>query len=481
MEIRSGIPVGRAVDALVIPWFDDSPPAGEWWEEAAGRWLEDSGTRSEGSAWIRLGAAETPDVFIVRLQAGERPAAESCRRAAGAGVRAARQRGLKSVGVRVPDGADEDTWQAAAEGLMLGDWRYEGLRDANGRRAAPDTRVLYAAGSTSSGIRAAVRRGSVLAEAQNVTRELVTLPGNMATPAHLAAAAERLGREHGFRTEVRGRDRLEEEGFGALLAVARGSVEEPCFIEMEHAGEGGDPVVVVGKGVTFDAGGISLKPASGMEDMKYDMAGAAAVLGILAAAARLDIPQRVVGLVPATENLPAGNALKPGDVVRGLSGKSIEIINTDAEGRLILSDALTYAQRLAPKAIVDMATLTGACVIALGHHAVAVLTASGGLAEELSAAGEVTGERTWPLPLWREYRSQLDSDIAEIKNTGGRAAGTITAGWFLRDFVADDVRWAHLDIAGTAWAKEAHGWQPKGATGVGVRLVHEWLRAGERG
>ena len=324
-----------------------------------------------------------------------------------------------------------------------------------------------------------MRRGRVLAEAQNATRELVTLPGNVATPRYLAAEAERLAGEHGFRVEVRDRKRLEEEGFGGLLTVARGSVEEPCFIEMEHEGSGGDPVVVVGKGVTFDAGGISLKPASGMEDMKYDMAGAAAVFGVMIAAARLDIPQRVIGLVPATENLPAGDAVKPGDVIRGLSGKSIEVINTDAEGRLILSDALTYAQRLDPVAIVDMATLTGACVVALGHHAVAVLANDRGIADELSEAGEATGERTWPLPLWKAYRAQLDSDIADIKNIGGRGAGTITAGWFLREFVSDDVPWAHLDIAGTAWAKEARGWQPKGATGVGVRLVHEWLRVRE--
>ena len=211
--------------------------------------------------------------------------------------------------------------------------------------------------------------------------------------------------------------------------------------------------------------------------MKYDMSGAAAVIGIMVAAAALGIPQRVIGLIPATENLPSGNAVKPGDVIRGLSGKSIEVINTDAEGRLILSDALTYAQRLSPRAIVDMATLTGACVIALGHHALALLTPSDELAEQLRTAGETADERVWRLPLWSEYRKQLDSDIADIKNTGGRPAGTVTAAWFLRDFVDDGVEWAHLDIAGTAWAEEARGWQPKGAVGVGVRLVHEWLRA----
>ena len=477
VEIRSKIPAAREVEALVVPWFDDAPSTGEWWEEAAEQWLERRAASGEASAWVRLGAADMPDVFVSRVSAGERSAAESCRRAAGAGVRAARERGLASVGFRVPDGAEAAVWQASAEGLELGDWRFDGLREKKGLTEPPETRLLHAAEPASAEARAAVQRGCILAEAQNATRELVTLPGNTVTPRYLAETAERLGREHGFRTQVRGRDELEGEGFGALLAVSQGSVEEPCFIEMEHEGEGGAPFVVVGKGVTFDAGGISLKPASGMEDMKYDMAGAAAVLGILTAAARLELPERVIGLVPATENLPSGTAVKPGDVVRGLSGKSIEVINTDAEGRLILSDALTYAQRLEPAAIIDMATLTGACVIALGHHAVAVLTASDGLADELAAAGRMTGERTWPLPLWKEYRVQLDSDIADIKNIGGRGGGTITGGWFLREFVADDVRWAHLDIAGTAWSEKAHGWQPKGATGVGVRLVHEWLRA----
>ena len=477
VEIRSGMPDPGEVEALVVPWFEGAPSSGEPWEEDAERWLARRPRSGEASGWVRIGAADAPDVFVARLSPAERPVAESCRRAAGQGVRAARARGLGSVAVRVPEDSDEAVWQAAAEGLELGDWRYDGLRESKGRTAPPETRLLVAAGAMPAGARAAARRGRILAEAQNATRELVTLPGNTATPRYLAESAERLGREHGFRTRVRGRDEMEAEGFGAVLTVSQGSVEEPCFIEMEHEGGGGAPFIVVGKGVTFDAGGISLKPASGMEDMKYDMAGAAAVLGILTAAARLDVPQRVIGLVPATENLPSGTAVKPGDVVRGLSGKSIEVINTDAEGRLILSDALTYAQRLEPAAIIDLATLTGACVVALGHHAVAVLTASDGLADELAAAGDVTGERTWPLPLWKEYRALLDSDIADIKNIGGRGAGTITGGWFLREFVAEDVRWAHLDIAGTAWASKASGWQPKGATGVGVRLVHEWLRA----
>jgi leucyl aminopeptidase len=274
---------------------------------------------------------------------------------------------------------------------------------------------------------------------------------------------------------VWGEDKLREAGFGGLLAVARGSEQEPQFIILEHTGEGGDPYVVVGKGVTFDAGGISLKPASGMEDMKYDMAGAAAVLGILEAAARLRVPERLIGLIPATENLPSGTALKPGDVIRGESGKSIEVVNTDAEGRLILSDTLSYSQRLGPRAVIDLATLTGACVVALGHQAIGLMSTSDALSASLYSAGVRTGERVWRLPLWPAYRRQLDSDLADLKNAGGRPAAAITAGSFLQAFVGE-TEWAHLDIAGTAWAEEASGYQPKGATGVGVRLVLEWLR-----
>jgi leucyl aminopeptidase len=476
MEIRSSVPLSRDVDALVVPWIDDVATSNEWWEEPAKKWLEENRTNEGRAGWVVLGREDRPDLFLVSIAPTTKPIEESVRQAAGQGVRAARELGLRSVAVRVPDGAELSIWQAVAEGLVLGDWSYDALRDSKGQHAAPKIRVLCTESEPVEGATDAVKRGQVLAEAQNLSRELVTLPGNVATPQYLATVARRLSGELGFQATVWGPDKLREEGFGALLAVAKGSVEEPCFLILEHAGQGGDPYVVVGKGVTFDAGGISLKLAKGMEKMKYDMGGAAAVFGILAAAARLDIPQRVVGLIPATENLPSGSAVKPGDVIRGLSGKSIEVINTDAEGRLILSDALTYAQRLSPKVIVDIATLTGACVVALGHHAAGLMSPSDKLAEELLKAGKTSGERTWRLPLWSEFRSQLDSAIADIKNTGGSAGGTITAGWFLRDFVDDEISWAHLDIAGTTWANDARGWQPKGATGIGVRLIHEWLR-----
>jgi len=482
VQVRAGLPETRDVEVLAVPWFEEAAETGEWWEAPAAAWVErrKAGGATRPSGWVTIGSEARPDLWVSRVSREGGPETAAIRATAGEAVRAARERGAGSVGVVLPaDLADASAaGQAAVEGLLLGDWEYDGLRDAKRRTPAPGTRIVYVRSEEPGAEREAwLARGHSLARAQNTARELIALPGNVVTPRHLAETAKELGERHGFSVQAWGKDKLRAEGFGGLLAVAKGSAEEPFFLILEHPGAGGDPCVVVGKGVTFDAGGISIKPAQGMEDMKYDMSGAAATIGTLVAAAELGIPQRVVGLVPTTENLPSGTAVKPGDVIRGLSGKSIEVINTDAEGRLILSDALTYAQRLSPAAIVDLATLTGACVIALGHHAIGLMTPSDALASALIEAGERSGERPWRLPLWREYRKQLDSDIADIKNTGGRPGSAITAGWFLSEFVEDGVEWAHLDIAGTAWAEDARGWQPKGATGVGVRLVHEWLRA----
>jgi len=263
---------------------------------------------------------------------------------------------------------------------------------------------------------------------------------------------------------------------GALLGVAQGALkdEPPRFIVMEYMPNGAKeaPIVFVGKGITFDSGGISIKPADGMEKMKYDMAGAGAVIGAMRAVASLQLPINVVGLVPTTENMPGGDAIHPGDVLKSMSGITIEVINTDAEGRLILADALTYAERYKPRAVVDLATLTGACVIALGNTAIGLMTNNDELGERVRAAGERAAERTWKLPMWDEYADQIKSDIADIKNSGGRAAGTITAAHFLAKF-AKSYPWVHLDIAGTAWEEKGKAYVPKGATGIGVRLLVE--------
>jgi leucyl aminopeptidase len=300
------------------------------------------------------------------------------------------------------------------------------------------------------------------------------LPGNVATPTYIANQARELAQRHGFEVTVLDKASIVREKMGALLSVAQGSAEEPRFIALEYKGSDAAPVVLVGKGVTFDSGGISIKPAQNMEDMKYDMSGAAAVLGTFEALGRLKPKVHVVGLIPSTENMPSGTAVKPGDVVTSHLGKTIEVINTDAEGRLILCDALSYARRYQPAAVVDIATLTGAMVVALGHTATGVMGDDEKLIEELRAAGDKAGERIWPLPLWEDYRDLMKSDIADVKNSGGRPAGSISAGWFLKEFV-DGFPWAHLDIAGTAYTERDEPTRVKGPTGMGVRLFTEFL------
>jgi len=490
VELARGDAGDLEVDVLAVPVRRggglDGPAAevDRWSGGALARALGEERFRGKDDEelFLPLGEASRPHVLAVGV-GEDPPGPEALRRAAGRAVREARRRRAGSLGFTVPgphgSGAAEDRIEAAAQGLVLGDWAYDELRspDREGERPAPPGRAVVHVPDAPSGAGDAVRRGRLVAEAQNWTRGLVARPANVATPSFLAARAEALAAEMGLEVQVWGPGKLREQGFGGLLAVSRGSREEPRFIILRHEGADEPPTVLVGKGVTFDSGGISLKPSKGMEDMKYDMAGGAAVLGTLRAVAALDLPRRVVGLVPATENLPSGTALKPGDVIRGVSGTSIEVVNTDAEGRLILSDALAWADRLSPGAVVDLATLTGACVVALGHHAMGLMTADDDLAAALEAAGERTGERTWRLPLWDDYRRQLDSEVADIKNSGSGGAGATLAGIFLREFVGDHP-WAHLDIAGTAWAEETRGYQPEGATGVGVRLLVEWLGTG---
>ncbi|MGM0412720.1 MAG: leucyl aminopeptidase [Pseudomonadota bacterium] len=318
----------------------------------------------------------------------------------------------------------------------------------------------------------AVATGRAIAEGVHLARDLGNTPGNVCTPAWLAEQARELGNRYpGLSVSTLDRPAMEREGMGALLAVARGSAQEPQLITVEYNG-GGDsrPVVLVGKGVTFDSGGISIKPGQGMDEMKYDMMGAAGVLGTLAAVAELELPLNVVGIVPAVENMPDGNAVKPGDVVTTLSGQTVEILNTDAEGRLILADALTWAERYDPEAVVDLATLTGACLVALGREASAVLGNHPPLVNDLLDAGRDSGDRAWELPLWEEYQEALKSNFADMANVGGREAGTITAGCFLSRYTRK-MRWAHLDIAGSAWVTGSE----KGATGRPVPLLTHYL------
>lgn len=485
-----------AVPLLVLPWFEGD-------EELAGAAAEvdarmagairavlgrgDFRGRKDEAALLypRAGEVGAERVLLVGLGPRQQFGAERLRRAVGTAVRQAQRLGAPGLGILVPtDGAGADAerlGQAAAEAAVLAAWEFRELRTRpreDAPRADVSTLELIAdAGVAKGALERGARVGEIAARGENLARGLAARPSNMATPTYLAGVAEELGRANGLTVTVLDRAGLEAEGMGAVLAVARGTDEEPRFIVLEYrrGEEGAPPLVLVGKGVTFDSGGISLKPAQGMEDMKYDMSGAAAVLGALQAIAELELPVNVVGLIASSENLPSGKAMKPGDVIRSHLGKTIEVVNTDAEGRLLLADALSYARRFRPAAVVDAATLTGACTIALGHHAIGLMGNDDALIAAVREAGERAGERCWQLPLWDEYRPQIDSEVADLKNTGGRPAGTITAGLFLKEF-AGEYPWVHLDIAGTAYRDDVPPYLRKGPTGVPTRLLVEWVR-----
>ncbi|MDX1584347.1 MAG: leucyl aminopeptidase [Thermoanaerobaculia bacterium] len=316
-----------------------------------------------------------------------------------------------------------------------------------------------------------------MAEAVRLVRDLGNGPGNLITPTELGNRAQAMAKEYGLKCQIFDKKQIEKMKMGGLLSVNQGSDEEPRFIVLEHQPKKAKKTIVfVGKGITFDSGGISIKPSNAMEEMKFDMCGAAAVVGIMQAVAALDIPHHVVGLIPSTENLPSGSAYKPGDIITTMSGKTVEIVNTDAEGRMILCDAIHYSQRFEPDHLIDLATLTGACVIALGNEVSALFSNDDELASKLASAGEHVGERLWRMPEWDEYRELIASEWADVKNSGGRAAGSITAALFLKEFVECD-SWAHIDIAGTAWTENKNARDRKGATGVGVRAALALLQS----
>ena len=318
----------------------------------------------------------------------------------------------------------------------------------------------------------ALVNAQAVGEGTSFAKDLGNLPPNICTPSYLAAQSIDLAKKYAMKCEVLERADMEKLGMGALLAVAQGSVQPPKLIVIQYQGGRADaaPVALVGKGITFDTGGISLKPAAEMDEMKFDMCGAASVLGTLKAVAQMRLPLNVVGLVPTTENMPSGSAVKPGDIVKTLSGQTVEVLNTDAEGRLILCDALTYAERFKPSTVIDIATLTGACVVALGHVAAGLFANDDALSQELAAASDGAYDRVWPMPLWDDYQEQLRSNFADMANIGGRPAGAVTAACFLSRF-AKAFRWAHLDIAGVAWRSG----KEKGSTGRPVPLLSQFL------
>jgi len=369
----------------------------------------------------------------------------------------------------------EQTSRHLAEALLEAWYRFDELKSDPKSGNAPPKRVTVCVADKRhlTKARAGVRTGQAIGNATQTARRLADLPGNICTPSFLASEARKLQRSHKLKVSVLDDKEMKRLGMGALLSVARGSRQPPKLIVLEYKGgkKSDKPVALVGKGLTFDAGGISIKPAANMDEMKYDMCGATSVFGALIAASELNLPINVVGVVPSSENLPDGNANKPGDIVTSMSGQTIEILNTDAEGRLILCDALTYTARYKPDVVIDIATLTGACVIALGHYASGLMTNNQALANQLLEAGHRSLDRVWQLPLWGDYQASLDSNFADMANIGGRSAGAITAGCFLSRYTKE-FKWAHLDIAGTAWMS---GGKEKGSTGRVVPLLSQYL------
>jgi leucyl aminopeptidase len=408
---------------------------------------------------------------------------EAARTFAARAVQAGEDAQQAHVALVCPDGPEAPSvyGQALAEGAVLGTYRFDRYRAKPQTPSVGAVTLLTSRPDLVAPMQEGVRRGEVVARATNFARDLANTPPNDCGPGTLAQLAREIAQRHGLRCTILERPELERLGMGGLLAVASGSQQPPRLIVLEHRGSPDPPVVLVGKAVTFDAGGISLKPWAGMDDMKFDKCGGVAVLATLQAVAELQLPLHVVGLIPAVENLPSGTAYRPGDIVRLYGGKTAEILSTDAEGRLIVADALGYAGTLKPQAIVDAATLTGACVVALGTMASGLLANHAELAARLQAAGDRSGERVWPLPMWREYGELVKSEVADIKNAWGRSpgpAGAILGAWFLAEFVGN-VPWAHLDIAGTAWVQDGTLRKPyarAGATGTPVRLFLQLLR-----
>jgi len=367
-------------------------------------------------------------------------------------------------------------WQArqVAEAVTLATYRSDALKSKPAENTFAPTKIIF--GCDKAAVTAATRGlkiGSAIALGMNYTRGLGDLPGNICTPSYLANEAKRLARnQQQLSVKVLDEKQMKELGMGALLAVSAGSIEPAKLIVLEYRGgnKKDAPIALVGKGITFDTGGISLKPGQGMDEMKYDMCGAASVLGTFRTLLELQAPVNLVGVIAASENMPNGNATKPGDIVTSMSGQTIEILNTDAEGRLVLCDALTYTERFKPKVVIDIATLTGACVIALGNHATGLYSNRDELAQALLDAGQQANDRAWHMPLWDDYQKQLDSNFADIANIGGREGGSITAACFLSRF-AKNFPWAHLDIAGTAWKSGS----AKGATGRPVPLLVQYI------
>lgn len=476
-------PSSIACDALVVGAFSEGGSfalegQGAALDEALGNavsdYLRSSGFKAGVGEMVVVPAGEAvaaDAVAVLGLGPKDKADAGVLRRAAGSAARRLSER--STVGVAVHE-LVEGSGAAVAEGLLLGTYRFTAYK--SDPKTSKIQRILFS-GDDGSGL----DRASVVAEATWLARDLINEPASTLTPEVLAERAKENADVAGFECEVWDETELKAKGFGGLLGVAQGSANPPRFILMRYAGPGATKkVALVGKGVTFDSGGLSLKDAANMETMKTDMGGAAAVISAMTAIAKLKPTIEVLAFVPTTENMPSGTAVRPGDVLKHYGGKTTEVLNTDAEGRLILADALAYASEQGPEAIVDVATLTGSIMVALGKRSTGLFSNDDDLTDELQRASQAAGEPVWHMPLYDAYRKELDSEIADLKNVGSRWGGAIIAGLFLREFVGENIAWAHLDIAGAARAESDYDEQTKGGTGVAVRTLVNWVegRAG---
>lgn len=447
---------------------------------------EFDGKANQTAVFHTQGRIPAKRVLLAGLGKKKEVRLDMVRQAMGSAAKRVRQVGAGSFHAVLPDlgmprtGPAQVT-QIMVEGAVLGGYEFRQYRtvEENHRKGPTRLTVIAARGDRLKDLEEGARRGRASAEATWLVRDLCNHPSNVMTPSRVVQEAKAVAKERGIKLKVLERRDMERLGMGALLGVARGSHEAPKFIILEYTGPGrrgrdARPIVLVGKTITFDTGGISLKPAENMEQMKADMTGGAEVLAAIRAAARLRLPLHVISILPATENMPGGRAIKPGDILKTLSGKTVEVQNTDAEGRLILADGLAYATRYKPRAIIDVATLTGACIVALGRHAIGMFCNDEALKRRIQEAGEAAGERVWEMPLWQEYFEQLKSDVADMRNIGGRPAGMITAAMFLKQFVGDSP-WVHLDIASTDWGDSERPYIPKGPTAIGTRLLLQYL------
>lgn len=430
------------------------------------------------------GVIPAPYVFLCGLGKAEKAGLEQIRQAMGRVSLRAREKGFKTLASttgafshRLENVPVKDVACAMTEGACLALYRFLKYKvsDSSNSKGIKELRIVEET-DTLKDAEKGIAQGRIISESVNFARDLINHPANDMTPSILAEAAVKMAKAGKIKCTVLSKPQIEKLGMGAFLGVTKGSQEPPKFIILEYNGgtKKDKPIVLVGKSITFDSGGISIKPSEGMGKMKYDMSGGAITLGVLKAAAMLKLPVNLVGLLPAAENMPGGTAIRPGDVLRAMSGTTIEVISTDAEGRLALADALYYATRYKPGCIIDIATLTGACVVALGNHAIGMLGNDKELKERIVKAGEDVWERVWEMPLWDDYFEQIKSSIADMKNSGGREGGVMTAALLLSKFV-ENYPWVHLDIAGVAWNDKEKAYMPVGASAIGVRLLINFL------